>query len=155
MLALQIPLIYPCGVSECALGWSCGFGRCSWMDLNWTWIPESCIGTVLQPAIPGCAPDLKPAWSKQRCWKSGIYVPKISTMENHFQELCVLKAFRIWATMFPICKLSHAYPVLSLERFIHSAVCSLAVQQLEDSCISAVFQVKMKTSLIFPATWQR
>lgn len=65
-------------------------------------------------------------------------------MENHFQELCVLKAFRIWASTCPMCKLSHAYPFLLLERFIHSAACALAVQQLEDSCISPVFQVKVK-----------
>lgn len=133
MLTLQIPLIYPCGISESAWGRSCGFGKCSWC---WTWIPKPCKGAELQPAIPGFAQDLKPAWSKQRCWKSGIYVPKISTMEDHFQELRVLKAFRIWATVFPICKLSHAYPFLLLKRCMHSTACALAVQQLEDSCIS-------------------
>lgn len=133
-------LIYPCGISECAGGWTRGFGKCSWC---WTWIPKSCTAAVLQPAIPGCARGLKPAWSKRRCWNSGIcaichcmYKGKISTVENHFQELCVLKAFRIEATTFPICKLSHAYPFLLLERFIQSAACALAVQQLEDSCIS-------------------
>lgn len=46
---------------------------------------------------------------------------KISYTENHFQEMCVLKASRNGATTFPICNPSHAYPFLSLERFIQSA----------------------------------
>lgn len=49
-----------------------------------------------------------------------MHKSKISYTENRFQEMCALKASRNGAATFPICNPSHAYPFLSLERFIHS-----------------------------------
>lgn len=65
-----------------------------------------------------------------------LQVRYLCAKDQHYGKslprVIVLKVFRIWAITFPTCKLSHAYPFLSLEKLIHSAACALAVQQLED-----------------------